>query len=234
MNTDWKLLVLAVGIHGSRRRDYRLERECTVTLVTPRMAPPVAQRAVAMVQVAMFDAVNSIERRYCPYLVQLPAPPTASKEAGAAVAAGVVLARLLPQADGQVKSALASYLAAIRTSDAKSAGINLGEEAAARVLEVLAKDESDATDANRPKAKSRVYVPTPITVGSTWPNVAPFVPTSRERAGHGPKDQTIRVQNVMQPATIAALTDQCSARGARPSCGAGPGPVAVRHVQWST
>ena len=60
--------------------------ENAVTFVTPRMVPPAAQRAVAMVQVAMFDAVNSIERRYRPYLVQLPAPPTASKEAAAAAA----------------------------------------------------------------------------------------------------------------------------------------------------
>jgi hypothetical protein len=34
-----------------------------------------AQRMMGMVHVAMFDAVNSIERRYRPYLVQLPADP---------------------------------------------------------------------------------------------------------------------------------------------------------------
>ena len=54
--------------------------EKAVAFVTPRMTPPAAQRVVAMVQVAMFDAVNSIERRYRPYLVQLPAPAAASKE----------------------------------------------------------------------------------------------------------------------------------------------------------
>ena len=52
--------------------------ENAVTLATPRMPAPAAQRAVAMVQVAMFDAVNSIERRYRPYLVQLPAAPASS------------------------------------------------------------------------------------------------------------------------------------------------------------
>src|SRR5215472_14490678 len=62
--------------------------EKVVAFVTPRMTPPAAQRVVAMVQVAMFDAVNSIERRYRPYLVQLPAPTAASKEAAAAAAAG--------------------------------------------------------------------------------------------------------------------------------------------------
>src|SRR5262249_45177749 len=54
--------------------------EKAIAFVTPRMTPPAAQRVVAMVQVAMFDAVNSIERRYRPYLVQLPAPAAASKE----------------------------------------------------------------------------------------------------------------------------------------------------------
>jgi hypothetical protein len=57
--------------------------ENAVTFVTPRMAPGAAQRVVAIMQVAMFDAVNSIERRYRPYLVQLPAAPTTSKEAAA-------------------------------------------------------------------------------------------------------------------------------------------------------
>jgi hypothetical protein len=152
--------------------------ENAVTFVTPRMVPPAAQRAVAMVQVAMFDAVNSIERRYRPYLVQLPAPPTASKEAAAAAAAGVVLASLLPQTDGQVKGAMASYLAAIPNGAAKSEGIKLGEAVAARLLEVRARDGSDAPDAYRPKTTPGVYIPTPITVGSTWPNVTPFSLTS--------------------------------------------------------
>jgi hypothetical protein len=152
--------------------------ENAVTFVTPRMVPPAAQRAVAMVQVAMFDAVNSIERRYRPYLVQLPAPPTASKEAAAAAAAGVVLASLLPQTDGQVKGAMASYLAAIPNGAAKSEGIKLGEAVAARLLEVRARDGSDAPDAYRPKTTPGVYIPTPITIGSTWPNVTPFSLTS--------------------------------------------------------
>ena len=65
--------------------------EKAIALVTPRMVPPAAQRAVAIVQVAMFDAVNSIERRYRPYLVEIPAAATTSKEAAAAAAAGAVL-----------------------------------------------------------------------------------------------------------------------------------------------
>src|SRR5262245_66166010 len=76
--------------------------EKAVAFVTPQMTPPAAQRAVAMVQVAMFDAVNSIERRYRSYLVQLPAPPTASKEAAAAAAAGAILSGLRLQQDAEL------------------------------------------------------------------------------------------------------------------------------------
>jgi len=84
--------------------------ENTVTLVAPRAA---GQRVVAIVQTAMFDAINSIERRYQPYLLQLPTTPTASKQAAAATAAGTVLAGLIPGAVAQVKPLMASYLASI-------------------------------------------------------------------------------------------------------------------------
>ena len=68
--------------------------------VSRNMGPPPAERIIAMTHVAMFDAVNSIERRYRPYLVQLPATATASKEAAAAAAAGTVLGGVDPQAAG--------------------------------------------------------------------------------------------------------------------------------------
>jgi hypothetical protein len=41
--------------------------------VLHNIGPPPAERIIAMTHVAMFDAVNSIERKYRPYLVQLPA-----------------------------------------------------------------------------------------------------------------------------------------------------------------
>src|SRR5215217_7148250 len=95
--------------------------EKAVAFVTPRMVPASGQRVVAIMQVAMFDAVNSIERRYRPYLVQLSAPVTASKEAAAAAAAGTVLVGLYPQ-NAELKAALAAYLSTIPNSEAKSAG----------------------------------------------------------------------------------------------------------------
>jgi hypothetical protein len=145
-----------------------------IALVTPRMLPPATERAMAMIHTAMFDAINSIEPRYLPYLVQLPAVPTTSKEAAAATAAGMVLAGLLPQAEGEVKGAMAAYLATIPNSDGKSEGIKLGEAVAAKTLEVRAKDGSQEPDAYRPRTKPGVYVPTQPTVGPMWPKVKPF------------------------------------------------------------
>jgi PAP2 superfamily len=136
------------------------------------------QRELAMVHVAMFDAVNAIERRYRPYLVQLTVPTTTSQEAAAATAAGTVLAGLpARRATAEMKAALASYLAALPDSEARSAGMKLGEAVAAKVLEARRNDGANAPDAYRPRTTAGVYVPTPITLGSTWPAMTPFALT---------------------------------------------------------
>jgi PAP2 superfamily len=137
--------------------------------------PYLAQRMMALVHVAMFDAVNSIERRYRPYLVQLPADPGTSKEAAAAAAAATIMATIDPKATDKVKIAMETYLASIPESGAKLDGIKLGEAVAAKVLEVRAKDGSDAPDAYRPRTTPGVYVPTAITISSMWPDMKPFV-----------------------------------------------------------
>jgi hypothetical protein len=83
--------------------------EKAVAVVTP-MSVYHAQRVMGVVHAAMFDAVNSIERRYRPYLVQLPADPATSKDAAAAAAAAAVLGTIDPKTAGEMKVALASYL----------------------------------------------------------------------------------------------------------------------------
>jgi len=96
--------------------------EKAIAVVTPIMAkfgansPYMAQRMMGMVHAAMFDAVNSIERRYQPYLVQLLAERSTSKEAAAATAAALVLATIDQKTAGEIKVALATYLASIPTA----------------------------------------------------------------------------------------------------------------------
>ena len=147
-------------------------------VLASKLGPPPAERIVAMTQVAMFDAVNSIERRYQPYLAQLPAAATVSREAAAATAAGTVLAGVNPQMQAEMKAALAAYLRAIPDSADKAEGIRLGEAIAAKILEARAHDGSEAPDTYRPRTTGGVYVPTAPTLAPQWPGVKPFAMTS--------------------------------------------------------
>jgi hypothetical protein len=148
--------------------------------------PYAAYRMMGIVHAAMFDAVNSIERRYRPYLVQLPADPAASKEAAAAAAAAAVLATIDAKTAAEVKAALASYLAPITDGAAKSEGVKLGEAVAARVLAARANDGSGAADDYRPRTAPGVYVPTPIMRGPMWAGVKPFAMASPSQFRPGP------------------------------------------------
>jgi hypothetical protein len=141
-------------------------------------SPYMAQRMMAMVHAAMFDTVNSIEHRYRPYLAQLPADPAPSKEAAAAAAAAAVLGTIDTKTAGEMKVALAAYLAPIPDGTTKADGIKLGEAVAARVLEARRDDGSDAPDDYRPRTTPGVYVPTTITISSMWPRMKPFVMAS--------------------------------------------------------
>jgi hypothetical protein len=152
--------------------------EKAVAFVQPRMVPPVAYRAMAIVHIAMFDAMNSIEPRYQPYYAQLPVTGETSKDAAAAAAAGAVLTKVLPDAASDIQAALKSYLSAIPESDAKSNGVKLGEAVAAKILEARANDGSTAADAYRPVTTPGVYIPTALTVAPQWPALTPFAMTS--------------------------------------------------------
>src|SRR5262245_48910067 len=145
-----------------------------------------AERIMGMVHCAMFDAVNSIERRYRPYLVQLAAEPATSKEAAAAAAAATVLATIDQKTADETKAALAEYLASIPDDAAKLEGIRLGEAVAAKVFAARVNDGADAPDAYRPRTTSGVYVATSMLAASTWPNVKPFSLTQPGQFRPGP------------------------------------------------
>jgi hypothetical protein len=107
--------------------------------------PPVASQHLAMVQGAVYDAVNAIDGGHQPYLEGLPsAPATASKAAAAATAAHDVLVGLVPALPQVVKDRLDSLytasLAEITDSADKAAGITIGAAAAAAMLAERADD----------------------------------------------------------------------------------------------
>ncbi|HEY6155395.1 MAG TPA: hypothetical protein VIW07_16760, partial [Candidatus Udaeobacter sp.] len=60
-------------------------------VLTAGQPPPASALSFAMVQGAVYDAVNAIDRSYQPYLPEPPSNPTDSKEAAAATAAYRVL-----------------------------------------------------------------------------------------------------------------------------------------------
>ena len=170
---------LGLGAAAARANVITDWDEKGVVVVTPMVNTsnplyPMAERMMAMVHAAMFDAVNSVERRYRPYLVQLPANAATSKEAAAATAAATLLATIDAKTASEMHAALAAYLASIPDGAAKSDGIKLGEASAAKIIEARANDGCDAPDDYRPRTSPGVYVPTAITVASTWPNVKPF------------------------------------------------------------
>jgi hypothetical protein len=153
--------------------------EKAVAVVTPMSglsgtSPYLAVRLMGMVHAAMFDAVNSIEQRYRPYLVQLPANAATSKEAAAAAAAATILATIDVKTADEMKAALAAYLAPLPDGAARSDGIALGRTVAIKVIEARANDGCDAPDAYRPRTTPGVYVPTSITLSSMWPDMKPF------------------------------------------------------------
>lgn len=136
--------------------------------------PPLQARNIAMVHLAMFDAINSIEPRYTPYRVQLQVPDSASREAAASAAAHFVMARLYPGQLKAIDAALQAALAAVPVGDAKAQGIQLGEKVAAALLEERSKDGAIAPDTYRPHAAAGAYVPTVTPAGPHWGAVRPF------------------------------------------------------------
>jgi hypothetical protein len=113
-----------------------------------QFTPPVAFIHLAIVQGAVYDAVNAIKGGHDPYLKGLKAATSASKGAAASTAAHHVLIGLVDQAPltatltAEVKAAIkarldaeyASSLAEIPAGQAKAKGIAVGAAAAAAML----------------------------------------------------------------------------------------------------
>ena len=96
-------------------------------------------RGVAMVEAAVYDAVNAIDRGYQPYLVNLDAvgaQPWVSQDAAAATAAYLVLKAITPVArHASLDTAYANTLAGIPDGPIEQGGVAAGEAAAAAMLD---------------------------------------------------------------------------------------------------
>jgi len=96
-------------------------------------------RSMAMVNLAMFDALNSIESLYTPYVERVAVADNASPDAAAAQAAHDVLAALFPTQRPVYAAALATQLAGM-SPEAARRGSQVGAAAARAVVERRAAD----------------------------------------------------------------------------------------------
>jgi hypothetical protein len=103
-------------------------------ITTAGQAPPVAIIHLAMVHGAVYDAVNSIDGRYEPYLVRIRARRWYSEDAAAATAAYRVLAAVLPAQQPSLAALYAASLAKIPAGRARDGGIAVGRIAAGAML----------------------------------------------------------------------------------------------------
>ena len=117
-------------------------------------------RIVAIAHAAMFDAVNSIERQYTPYAVEVSPPAGASAEAAAIAAAHAVLTQLVPDQKKMLDSALTTTLAKVADGAAKDAGAAVGREVAAKMIELRSNDGIDAKVAYTPGTAPGAWQPT--------------------------------------------------------------------------
>ena len=141
---------------------------------TARQSPSMAARNMAIVHLAMFEAVNSLEPRYAPYRKLLPAEPGSSGEAAAAAAAHHALLRLLPEQKKDLDSALQASLANIAEGPSKATGMRLGQLAAEAILAERSTDGASAPNTYRPHTSAGRYVPTTLPQGYTWGAVRTF------------------------------------------------------------
>ena len=119
-------------------------------LVPPAVAGGLQPRALAIVHVSIFDAVNGIERRYTPIHVEPNAPRGASRRAAAVQAAYTALTLLFPAQTPALDIDLATSLAAIAGDHGtgQSQSIERGREWGEHVARAVAawRNSDGATD----------------------------------------------------------------------------------------
>jgi hypothetical protein len=124
----------------------RWNRVLRETILTPGQQPATIMpvRSYAMMHAAMFDAANSIDGTYTPYLTDVPASPNASLEAAAAQAAHDVLASLYPTRSPVFAAELAASLEGVEENRAQQ-GARVGRIVAERMLAARAGDGWNVT-----------------------------------------------------------------------------------------
>jgi hypothetical protein len=155
-----------------------------------QLGPARTSRALAMVQVAVFEAVNAIGGTYRSYTGLPPAPPETSLDVAIAQAAHDVLRKLYAQQADIFSRLLKDELADIVASPvARANGIRLGQDAADSIFALRADDGANHPEPHigDPGFELRegigYWSPDPfnfttLALGGRWAQVRPFVITS--------------------------------------------------------
>jgi hypothetical protein len=132
-------------------------------------------RNLAMMHVAMSDAINTVQNRYKRVVATISLAPSASAEAAAATAAHQILAELYPAQKAKIDETYVTSLKSIPDGAVKSEGVALGKKVASVVQAECAKDGTDAPDTYRPHATPGAYVPTQPPVFEQYARAKPWV-----------------------------------------------------------
>ena len=150
-----------------------------------RGQPDLAVLGAAMVQGAVYDAVNAIARTNQPYLVAPRARRWYSKDAAAATAAYRTLIALVPEQQSTLEQLYEQSLAAISDGAAKAGGVRVGEKAAEAMLAARENDGRDGPSRIVIGTEPGQWRPTPPAFAldpSSWlGDVRPFLIPSAER-----------------------------------------------------
>jgi membrane-associated phospholipid phosphatase len=131
-----------------------------------KTTPPAASRALAILHLSIYDAVNGIDRSRAPYLVPSTVPRSASIDAAAAAAGHEVMVTLFPSYAARFDAVLAATLDAIPDRPQTRSGIDWGTFVARQVLNSRSADNSDAV----------VPLPSLTGVGAWKPTPPAFIP----------------------------------------------------------
>ena len=131
------------AVPGTARGDavtqWNIYTNASIFATTP--ASHLAQIKTAIVQAAVYDAVNAIAGGYRPYLATTPAAdPMFSQDAAAATAAFRVASALTPSWLATLQGQYDAYLTTIAPGAAKDGGIAVGKAAADAILAARAND----------------------------------------------------------------------------------------------
>ncbi|NGY64241.1 vanadium-dependent haloperoxidase [Lentzea sp. NEAU-D13] len=155
-----------------------------------RQSPTASTRSFAMVQGAVYDAVNAIAGTpYQPYLVAPRSRPGDSTPAAVATAAYRTLVWLFPAQADSLRAQYEKSLAAIPDGPSERGGVAVGEATAAAMINARRNDGafSDATwPSGTAPGQWRPAPPDFLGVGAWFATLKPFVVDPRPHRSPGP------------------------------------------------